>query len=117
MKIKRATHGLGWFSIGLGTAQLLLPGRLGRTIGVGKHPVTMRALGAREILTGLGILAQRRPRLGMWARVAGDAMDLSLLALALRRGRRTRIAGAAAMVAGIGLLDYVFARKVQRAVQ
>lgn len=100
MTTVNAANGLGWFSIGLGTVQLLAPRWLGRMIGVGEHSTTMRAMGLREIATGAGILTQRRPKLGLWARVAGDALDFALLMRALRRreGRRGRIAGAAGMV-------------------
>ncbi len=109
-----AAKGLGWFSIGLGAAQLLAPRRLGRTIGVGNHPVLMRAMGVREIATGVGVLSQRRPKLGLWARVAGDALDFALLARALRRRRRRRgrIASAAGMVLAVGVMDYLCAREV-----
>lgn len=116
MTIKNAAKGLGWFGIGLGLAQLLTPGRLGRIIGTGEHPRTMRALGLREVATGVGVLVQRRPKLGLWARVAGDVMDLALLAKALGggKGRRGRIAGAAGMVLAVGVLDYLCAREVSK---
>ncbi len=106
-------NGIGWFSIGLGTAQLLAPNRLARMIGVGEHPGTMRAMGIREIASGIGVLAQRRPRASLWARVAGDALDLALLTkkLGQRNTRKARIAGAAAMVLAVGALDYLYARE------
>lgn len=115
MTTQKAANGLGWFSIGLGLTQLLAPRRLGRMIGVGDHPVTMRAMGLREIATGVGVLAPRRPKMGLWARVAGDALDFALLARALsrREGRRARIAGAAGMVLAVGVLDYLYAREMQ----
>lgn len=115
MTIRKAADGLGWFSIGLGMAEVLMPGRLGRMIGVGEHTTTLRALGVREIATGVGVLLQRRPKAGLWARVAGDAMDLALLAKAFggREDRRQRIAVAAGLVLGIGVLDYLCARSVE----
>ncbi len=39
---------LGWFSIGVGLAQLLAPRALGRAIGIGEYPSLMRTLGARS---------------------------------------------------------------------
>jgi len=105
---------LGWFSIGLGLAQWIAPRALGRATGVGDHPFVLRALGARELAAGIGILAGRaRPR-WMKARVAGDVLDLALLGLAVGAtdGRRPiRIAAAAAAVAGIAALDMLSSRQ------
>ncbi|NEX63184.1 SRPBCC family protein [Noviherbaspirillum galbum] len=100
-------NALGWFSIGLGLAQLLVPRRLSQAIGVPDSPVVMRALGAREIAAGVGLLQKEKPTGFLWARVAGDAMDLALLGAAARSGnaQRNRIALAAAAVAGIALVD------------
>jgi uncharacterized membrane protein len=105
---------LGWFSIGLGLAQLIAPRALGRAIGVGDRPNLMRALGAREFAAGIGILSGRERAHWMQARVAGDVLDLALLGLALRGtdGRQPiRIAGAAAAVAGIAALDMLAAKQ------
>lgn len=44
----------------------------------------MRALGAREIASGLGILGGRHPGAWLNARAGGDLMDLARLALAAR---------------------------------
>jgi uncharacterized membrane protein len=107
---------LGWFSIGLGTAQIAVPGAVARIAGVddrspdgatGGTRTLMRLLGAREIAAGIGILGSRRPESWLWARVAGDAMDLALLRKALRSpgNRHGRVAGALAAVGGITVLD------------
>jgi hypothetical protein len=109
--------GLGWFSIGLGLTQLLAPDWLGRKIGVGERTGVMRALGAREAMTGITVLAQDKPALPLWGRVAGDLMDMALLAAALKapENRKGRVAGAAGMVLGVGLLDLACARMLQEA--
>lgn len=106
---------LGWFSIGLGVAQLLAPRRLGRATGVGEHPTLMRACGAREIASGVGILSQRRPTGWLWSRVAGDTLDLALLGAAARSGaaRRNRIGLVSAAVAGIAVLDLLTSMNAQ----
>ncbi|SNS10182.1 Uncharacterized membrane protein [Noviherbaspirillum humi] len=99
---------LGWFSIGIGLAQLLAPHRLSQAIGAPQKPNLMRALGAREIASGVGILSQRRPTGFLWSRVLGDAMDLALLAAAARRAvgsERSRVGLATAAVAGVAVLD------------
>ena len=113
MNIDRAATGIGWFSIGLGLAQLLAPRRLGRAIGVGEHPVTMRVMGLRELASGIGVLTPRRQKQALWARVAGDAMDATMLAGAMRnrRGSRGRLMGAVGAVLLVGALDYMTAKE------
>ena len=115
MNERRLARALGWLGIGLGVAQLALPRRVGRVIGVGERVRTMRVMGARALLSGAGILAQREPLGGLRARVAGDVMDLALLALALRgaaRGERRRIGVAALAVAAVLALDAMGIRRL-----
>jgi uncharacterized membrane protein len=105
---------IGWFSLGLGLAQLVAPRALGHALGVGEHAALLRALGARELASGLGILSGRERGAWMKARVAGDALDLALLALSFRAGngrRPMRIAAAAAAVAGVAALDVLSSRQ------
>jgi len=106
-RAEQLARALGWFSIGLGLAQLLAPRGLSRAIGTQERPRTMRALGAREIASGVGILSQRRPANWLWTRVAGDAMDLALLGAAARspHSEKRKLAWATAAVAGIAVLD------------
>lgn len=98
---------LGWFSIGLGVAELLAPRQVTRGLRVPKQDLLVRSLGLREIATGVGILARKQPGPFLWTRVAGDAIDLALLGLSATRSRRSRsrAALAAAAVAGITVLD------------
>jgi uncharacterized membrane protein len=103
-------QGLGWFSIGLGVAQIVAPRGVSRLIGVKDahgHKGLMRALGLREISAGIGLLTDPKPTGFAVARVAGDVMDLALLANALRtpENDRGRTAFATAAVVGVGLLD------------
>lgn len=104
---RRLTQALGWFSIGLGVTELLAPRAIGRAIGVGDHPAILRAVGVREILSGVGLLTERSPGGWAWSRVAGDAMDLALLGAALRspNAQPQRIAAAATFVVGAAALD------------
>jgi uncharacterized membrane protein len=118
VRSQRAAHGLGWFSVGLGLAEVLAPRALGRAIGVGdkaRHRWTLRAMGLRELAAGVGILSRRRPAGWVWVRVAGDMMDLSLLGLALagRRNHRARVAAAVGAVVGVTVLDGLTARQLQ----
>jgi uncharacterized membrane protein len=100
---------LGWFSIGLGIAQLLAPRRVAQAAGVPDQGNLMRAVGVRELASGVGILARPRPANWLWSRVAGDAMDLAMLGMAARSthtyDQRRRGALATAAVAGVAVLD------------
>lgn len=115
MNETQTANGLGWFSLGLGATQVVAPRWLGRTIGVGDHPALMRTFGMREIIHGVGVLAPDRKAPGVWARVAGDALDLAVLALAIRQSRRrSRVAAAIGMVAAVALADFLTARRLQQ---
>ncbi len=109
-KVNRArtlANALGWFSIGLGLSQLLAPRAIAQAAGVAGPPILWRALGVREIVSGVGILSQSKPTGWLWTRVAGDALDLGLLgaAAASANTRRGRIAIAAGTVAGVTVFD------------
>lgn len=112
----QAARALGWTGIGLGVAELVAPGWLSRTMGLDRRPKLLRTFGAREILAGVGILAADNPTPGMWARVAGDAMDLAALGLAATRSRKPKaLAVMAATVAAITALDVLYATRLQQA--
>ena len=106
----RLTRGLGWFSIGLGLSQLFVPRRIARVIGVPddtKNCALMRLLGLRELASGVGTLSSRRPGGWIWARAAGDVMDLALLgsALASDDTEKDRLAAATLAVIGVTAAD------------
>ena len=109
-------QGLGWFSVALGAAELLIPGGLASVVGVRKHRTLFRLLGLREIVSGIGILTRKNSTPWLWSRVAGDAMDLALLgtALALPGTKQGRVAAAAAAVAGVTVLDVVASKEHSR---
>lgn len=86
MNEERLTRLLGWFSLGLGFPSTTIPNAIAGMIGVRDDAQTLtvlRLVGVREITYGLGILTRRSPDGWVWARVAGDAMDLSLMGRAL----------------------------------
>lgn len=106
---------LGWFSIGLGLAEVLAPRGLAKLIGVrDDNTLLFRLLGLREIASGIGILTQSKPAGWAWSRVAGDAMDLSLLSAALKSDDtdRVRLIAATAAVVGVTALDIISARQL-----
>jgi hypothetical protein len=114
---ERLALALGWFSIALGMAELMAPRRLARLIGMPAHErniKVMRAFGAREIASGIGILSQPGDARWLWSRVGGDAVDLGTLGAAsgdLYADTR-RLAMAAAAVAGVTALDVECARRL-----
>jgi hypothetical protein len=108
---------LGWFSIGLGTAQLAAPRALCKLIGAnveGLAPRLMRLMGAREVTQGTGILVRPRPTMWLWSRVVGDVLDLSLLGLTAVKNRRARTAFAIANVLAVAVPDFYESRFLSR---
>jgi uncharacterized membrane protein len=113
--IQSAARGLAYFSLGLGTAQMLAPRAVAHLIGVkgeSRARLAMRLVGPREIAAGVGLLTQPRPVPWLWSRVAGDVMDLGLLTLAMTDGhnQRPRVAASMAAVAGVAIVDFRSAR-------
>ncbi len=53
----RAARLLGWFSLGLGIAQLIAPGRIAGAVGLQGKENLLRAYGGREIAAGVGALS------------------------------------------------------------
>jgi uncharacterized membrane protein len=109
--------GLGWFSIGLGLAELLAPTAMARLVGVPESEQNRRllqGLGLRELTSGVGILTNPRPAGWMWSRVAGDMMDLAVLGTAMTadESRPARLAAAGAAVAGVAALDVLCAQRL-----
>jgi uncharacterized membrane protein len=99
---------LGWFSVGLGAAQLLAPKAICKVVGAsgeGASRKLMRLMGARELTQGIGILLRPRPTAWLWARVAGDGLDLSLLGLTAAKNRNKRTALAVANVLAVTAPD------------
>ncbi|HJQ24303.1 MAG TPA: SRPBCC family protein [Blastocatellia bacterium] len=113
---ERLASFLGWFSIGLGLAEVIAPKAFGKLIGAkGEHTKFIRfACGLREIAAGIGILTQRKPAAWVWARVAGDAMDLAALdaALMAEGTDKLKLSAAMASVIGVATLDLYTAQRL-----
>lgn len=111
---------LGWASLALGAPMTLTPRRLLRAIGVqdDRRAVAWTiAVGLREYLATLNIIANRQRRIGMWSRVGGDTMDLALLAGAYRKRRvhGGRLQAASGLVGGLLVVDLATAIALTRA--
>ena len=121
-RAERLARALGWFSIGLGVAEVVAPESVARLAGLEQNDGNrrvLRGMGLREIAAGVGILSQRTPTPWVWSRVAGDALDLALLGAAMRseKAQRGRVVAATAAVLGVTALDvYCGAQLQQRTV-
>jgi hypothetical protein len=116
----RLADALGWASSALGAPMTVTPRRFLRAIGVkddGKAVAWTVAVGVREHLATVNIVGNRQRRIGMWSRVAGDTIDLALLAAADRHKRkdRARLLAAGAAVGGLMALDLITAVQLTRA--
>lgn len=109
---------LGLFSIGLGLWELAAPRSVARATGVRFSPRLIQAYGLREITAGVGIVADHQPRNWLWARVAGDAIDLATLCAACAEARnsadRQKTLVSIAAVAGVTVLDVLCAQEHTR---
>ena len=107
---------MAWLSLALGIAELTAPGKAATATGSPLPAGIVRALGAREIVSGVALMTQPRKAGWMWARVAGDAVDLALLAagLASPRARRARVLASMAAVAAVTAADVTVARRLDR---
>ena len=112
---KRLAKGLGWFSIGLGVAELLAPKAIAKVCGVSNtHTGLIRVYGLREIAAGVMIFSQENPAAGVWSRVAGDALDLASLgkAFASPSANKGRVTFATANVLAVTALDLIAAKQL-----
>jgi len=109
---------LGYLSLGLGLTGVMFARRLNRVLGIShrRAPGITRAVGVRELFTGARLLTGRRPARWLWARVAGDLVDLSLLVTALRGSRRGkgRVLGTIAAIGGITAIDFLAAARARK---
>ncbi len=112
---EQLARGLGWFSVGLGLAELLAPRAVGRVIGMPNvSPAVLQAFGARELGAGIAILMEPDRATWLWSKVGGDLVDLSCLASGLNHGNDTRRVGAAlTTVAGLTALDLLCAQQLR----
>ena len=112
---KRLAKGLGWFSVGLGLAELLAPRAVANISGVSNTRTGLiRLYGLRELASGITIFAQKNPAAGMWSRVGGDVLDLASLGAAATspNANKGRVAFATANVLAITALDVICAKQL-----
>lgn len=112
--------GLGYFGLGLGLAELIVPNVVARVIGIrnpdARNRNTLRLMGLREIGSSVAILSGQQPTTAVWSRVVGDAVDLALLGrtLANPENDRARALIGIANVLAVTALDLTTARQLSR---
>jgi uncharacterized membrane protein len=117
INFSKAGKALGWVSLGLGLAELIVPKRIQKLTGVrGHYSGLIRLMGVREMAHALFILFQTRPYQGLWSRVAGDAVDLACLgaAMASPSTKKNRVTAVTASVLGLAALDLLSVTQLSR---
>jgi hypothetical protein len=114
--MERTARGLGWFSVAIGLAEVAATKYVAKTVRMPRRNRMMRMFGLRELATGVGILSRKRRAPWIWARVAGDVMDLFALGSAFvgAKRKRGRIGAALAAVAGVTALDIFCGRRLSK---
>ena len=118
LDMRKLARALGWIGVGLGVAEILFPRTLAKVIGApDASPALLRLFGVREIASSALVFTPGRMRaLGLWGRVAGDALDVTALACAFRNpdANRSALTATVGGVLGVAAADYVCAREMSR---
>jgi uncharacterized membrane protein len=109
-----AARNLGYLSLALGAGALLMPTRLARLTGLEQHRGLLPLVGLRELASGVGLLTQSEPTPWLWSRVAGDGMDLAVLASSALSPHNPRRMSAAITTAVVALITVIDARESMR---
>jgi uncharacterized protein YjeT (DUF2065 family) len=96
--------GLGLFSIALGLTEIVAPRLVRRAADMRCSDNIVRLCGVREVVNGVGILVSWKRAPWIWARVAGDAMDIAA----------TRRPAALVALAGVTAVDVAAAAQLSR---
>lgn len=104
----RLARNLGWFSIGLGIVELLAAEKITGALGMHGKENLVRAFKLREITSGFITLSVDK-QAGLASRIAGDALDIATLAIAMGpdNHKRDNAALAFLMVSGVTFLDII----------
>ena len=112
---------LGVFSIALGLVELLAPTTIRRELGLKHVPSTALRLayGMREMTVGWGLVSDPVQPAWLWARVAGDLLDIATLKSAdtwlnPRRGKAKVALAAVYAVTAVDLITAIRMSTVKR---
>ncbi len=109
-------QGLGWFSLGLGTAELFAPQAVARFLGMRDGVHLIQSYGVREMAAGIGLLTVQNAKPWMIARVGGDAIDIATLVAGFRKDnlKKGNVALALAAVLGVTVADVICAQSLNK---
>lgn len=109
MNPETMARGLGFFSVGLGAAELAAADSLAKSLGMEGKEELIQLFGAREVASGIACLSGKPPTAGIWSRVAGDALDIAVLLghLTPRNPKRRSVGFALGAVLGVTVVDLV----------
>lgn len=108
MNTSTAVKAIGWLGLGLGAAELVVPGWLQRQLGAENYGRLMRIFGVRELLAGIG---GNSADTQAWSRNACESLDLMTIAGALqRRMQAGHVATTLAALAALTALDALVER-------
>lgn len=118
-QVEYGSQALGMASVCIGLTELAAPRFVESMLGLDHrqtHRGILQVLGVRELMHGIGILTAKdgngKLTSGVWARVAGDVLDTTLLGVAATAtSRPASFAAVATAVAGIGVADLYYAWK------
>lgn len=79
MSAKTLGRFLAVAGIGIGVAELVSPQAVRETVGLEASDDWIRGLGAREVASGIAILATGTTSPSLWSRVLGDLVDIGVL--------------------------------------
>lgn len=105
-------RGLGVLSLVLGAMEVTGARSLSRMLGMQDQHNFIRLCGVRQIVQGVAILSSRNPTMWIWARVAGNAQDIGMLAREFRseQPKKLSLGMALALVFGVTAMDVYNAR-------
>jgi hypothetical protein len=108
--------GLGWFSLGLGTAELLAPKAVSKFLGMNDGTYLIQSYGLREIAAGVGILTSENPQPWLISRIGGDVIDIATLVANFGKdnAKNANVAVALGAVLGATAADIVCAQSMQK---
>jgi len=109
-------QGLGWFSLGLGTAELLAPKAVSKFLGMSDGTYLIQSYGLREIAAGIGLLTAENPQPWLISRIGGDVIDIATLAATFGKDnpKKVNVALALGAVLGVTAADIVCAQSGQQ---
>jgi len=109
-------QGLGWFSLGLGTAELFAPKAISKFLGMNDGTYLIQSYGLREIAAGVGLLTSENPQPWLISRIGGDVIDIATLVANFGKDneKNGNVALALGAVLGATAADIVCAQSMQQ---